>query len=436
MRKVISRGILLCCIAAAASSGLAPVAPAKAAAPFGKLNHIVVLMQENRSFDNYLGHLAAFDPTLGVEPEPTTGNQDAAGQTVVPFHQTSYCESADLDHSWTGAHNEWNGGLMNNFVRQNAVAADPTGSRAMGYYDQTDLPYYYDLFDHFAISDTYFSGAIGPTYPNRWYLLSATSFGHTANDIGTNPQTDYSQLSIFDELTAAGVSWKIYFSEVPFAVSYANVRNSYQAHLAPVQEFTADSAAGTLPQVAFVDPFFIGEVNTENDGHPPSNVQHDQQFVSGILASLFTSPNWADSAAFLTYDEDGGYYDHVAPPAAAVPDSFAPVEGGAFDHTGFRVPFAVISPFSKPHHVSSALPEDTTNPANPVFSNPAHIYSHTSITRTIEERFGLPAMTARDASSNDLSDLFDFSAPALATPPALAAATIDAQHQVACENQG
>src|SRR5437870_4740779 len=116
----------------AIAAGVAQTAPA--AVPFGKINHFVVLMQENRSFDHYFGHLKAYDPTLNVEPEPNTGNRGPKGALIRPFHQTHYCEIADLDHSWSGTHNEWNSGAMDGFATQNAVAKDPTGHRAMGYY--------------------------------------------------------------------------------------------------------------------------------------------------------------------------------------------------------------------------------------------------------------------------------------------------------------
>ncbi|MHB8671134.1 MAG: phospholipase C [Acidimicrobiales bacterium] len=432
MSRISSRTVRI--VAAAIALGVLLPGSAARAASFSQINHIVVLVQENRSFDNYFGHLKAYDPTLAVEPEPATGNPDAAGDIITPFHQTSYCEVSDLDHSWAGTHNEWDLGKMDGFVKQNAVPADPTGSRAMGYYDQTDLPFYYDLYDHFAISDTYFSSALDQTFPNRFYGLSATSFGHVANDFPTtNPPNDFTQPSIFNLLDNAGISWKVYFDEAPFAALYGYVRVHGAGHLFPSKQYTVDAAAGNLPQVSFIDPFYVGEVNTENDGHPPSNVQRDQLGASDVINALFTSPNWSDSALFITYDEHGGFYDHVPPPKAVLPDAIPPNEPGAFDHLGIRVPFVVVSPWAKSHYVSSALPVDLTTPSDPSYGTPQHIYSHTSVLKTIEERFGLPALTARDAASNDLSDLFDFSAPHFAVPPHLAPATLDPQHAIDCE---
>jgi phospholipase C len=183
--------------------------------PFAPISHMLVLMQENRSFDNYLGQLHAYQVakygSSDVEAEPATGNLDPSGNVIVPFQQTSYCEVEDLNHSWSGTHTEWDNGLMDNFAKVNAAStnslgqqADPTGRRAMGYYDQTDLPFYYDLYDKLAMSDTYFSSALTQTFPNRFYLLAGTSFGHTANDFATSP-SDWAPPNgtIFDSLDAA-----------------------------------------------------------------------------------------------------------------------------------------------------------------------------------------------------------------------------------------
>ena len=414
---------------------------AGAVVPFSKINHFVVVMQENRSFDHYFGHLKAYDPTLAVEPEPTTGNLAPNGALIKPFHQTSYCEVADLDHSWTGTHKEWNGGAMDGFAKQNAVAKDPTGHRTMGYYTQADLPYYYDLYDKFAISDTYFSSVLDQTFPNRFYLLSGTSFGHIRNDFPVppayNPLTDYSQKTIFERLDAKKISWRIYFNEVPFGFLYGYVRTHAVGHVFPITQYFVDAALGLLPQVSFVDPIFIATVNVENDEHPPANVQIGQKFVATVTNALMKSPSWHDSALILTYDEHGGFYDHMPPPAAPKPDAISPMlqpgdAPGEFDRLGIRVPFVVVSPWSKGHYVSSALPVSTSS-GDAVYATPGHVYSHTSILKTFEERFGLAALTARDAASNDLADFFNFTAPTFATPPTIKQAKIDLAHLLECE---
>ena len=382
------------------------------------IDHIVVLMQENRSFDHYFGQLhnegqrrAQAEPGNASNPDPT----NASAPPIAAFHKTKYCESADLDHSWNGTHKEYDGGRMDGFTAQNVDSTDPTGSRTMGYYDNNDLPFYYGLFSTFAISDRYFCSVLSQTFPNRFFLLAGTAFGHIANDLPMSP-TDFSQPTIFNLLDQAGVSWKIYLSEIAFALEFAYVRNHVPGNLVPVQDFMTDAQNGTLPQVSFVDPIFIGQANVENDEHPPSNVQVGQNFTAGIINALFASPQWSSSALFLTWDEHGGFYDHMPPPAACVPDDIAPMLGsgdepGAYDRYGIRVPVAVVSPFARPHYVSH------------------RIYDHTSILRFIETRFDLPALTRRDANADPMLRLFRFSRPSFAMPPTLPAAVIDQSQQ-------
>ncbi len=376
------------------------------------IDHIVVLMQENHSFDNYLGQLKNYDPTLDVEAEPAdASNPDPAnpgGPPIVAFHNTKLCESSDLDHSWDGTHAAWDGGKMDGFTARNVTPVDPSGSRAMGYYDETDLPFYYGLFDTFAMGDRYFSSLLGPTQPNRFYLYSGGSFGHISNGAPATGN-DFAAKTIYELLDEAGVSWKIYSSQIAYSAFFAYVRSNSRGRISPIANYYEDAAAGNLPMVAFVDPAFaeIG-ANAENDEHPPSNVQQGQHFVAGVIDSLMDGPDWSSSALFLEWDEHGGFYDHVPPPEAVPPDDIKPINGdGAFDRYGIRVPFVVVSPFSKQHFVSHV------------------VYDHTSILKFIETRFGLPSLTARDAAADPMLDLFDFANPPFAEPPTLPDAVID-----------
>ena len=387
-------------------------APEDGKSGIGKINHIVVLMQENRSADTYFGQLHS-EGQPAYKAEPTTGNPNplVSGATIVPFHKTSLCETSDLNHSWNGTHQEWNNGAMNGFTAANDIsstnadATDPTGSRTMGYYDQTDLPFYYSLYNTFATDDRYFASVLSQTYPNRFYALAATSFGHIRND--APPPGGWPQKTIFDLLGAANISWKIYYAQFPFGSFFSYVQQ-HMDHVAPISQYYADAAAGNLPAVSFVDPVFIGAPNTESDEHPSSNVQVGQNFVYSVYQGLRTGPNWPDSAMFLTYDEHGGFYDHVAPPPAVAPDAIAPMlqpgdTPGGFNQYGIRVPVVVISPYAKPHYVSHVVDD------------------HTSILRFIETRYGLPSLTARDAAADPMLHLFDFESPALLNPPSFAA---------------
>lgn len=389
------------------------------------VDHIVVLMQENRSADSYLGQLNA-QGQPGYEAQPTTGNPDPlnpTGPAIVPFHKTTYCETSDLNHSWSGTHQEWNNGAMNGFTAANSSGSnnadplDPSGTRAMGYYNQTDLPFYYGLYNTFATGDRYFSSVLSQTFPNRLYLYAGTSFGHIRNDV-----IGSTQKSVFELLDQNFVSWKIYGAQYP--LTYGSLLFKYVAdhktgHVFPISQYYADAAAGKLPGVAFVDPELLDKPNVQNDEHPVADVQLGQKFVADVTNALMASPNWSTSAMFLTYDEHGGFYDHVAPPAAVLPDATPPMlqpgdTAGAFDRLGIRVPIAVISPFSKSHFVSHVVD------------------SHTSILRFIEYRFGLPSLTNRDAQSDPMLDYFDFQNPHFMTPPTLPVATIDAAQLAAC----
>ena len=378
------------------------------------IKHVVVFMQENRSADSYFGHLNALQPAY--EAEPVTGNPNPNGPgTIVPFHNTNLCESSDLNHSWNGEHQAWDNGAMDGFTAANDSSSanpdgsDPNGARAMGYYTQADLPYYYSLYSTFATGDRYFQDVLGPTYPNRFYLLAGTSFGHIQND--NSPNGGYPNKTIFELLGNAHVSWKIYAASFPFGELFSYVLKNAKRHVFSISQYYLDAKHGRLPAVSFVDPNFLGTVNTETDEHPPSDVQVGQHFAYTIVTALEKSRDWRSSALFLTYDENGGFYDHVAPPAAVAPDAISPMlqpgdTAAAFNQLGPRVPVVVVSPFAKAHYVSHV------------------VHDHTSITRFIETRFSLPSLTARDAASNPMLEFFDFSTRTFKVPPSFPAPSV------------
>jgi phospholipase C len=384
------------------------------------IQHVVVLMQENRSADSHFGALST-QGQPNYEPEPATpGNPDPtnpSGPAILPFHKTNYCDVADLDHSWNGTHQEIDGGAMDGFTAANAVPADPTGHRAMGYYDQTDLPFYYKLYSTFATGDRYFASAPTQTFPNRLYLYAATSFGHIRNDV-----IESSQKSIFELLDSRSIPWHIYASgnQSYGSLFFSYVQHHAAGHVFPISQYFTDLNNNALPSVTFIDPGIDDNPQTENDEHPPADVQLGQKYVADAINALIASPEWASSAFFLTYDEHGGFYDHVAPPAAPKPDNIAPMlqpgdAPGAFDIYGVRVPEVTVSPYAKPAFVSHV------------------VHDHTSITRFIEDRFGLPNMTNRDLNADPMMEMFDFSTPALLNPPSMPAATIDAGQLATCE---
>jgi phospholipase C len=412
---------------------LDPGTPLGSAMP---IDHIVVVMMENHSFDNYLGHLNQYAHRTDVESAPDTANNvDSHGRTVPYAHADHLCV-LDPDHSWAGTHRAIDNGLMDGFAADNdgynqaslpATSTDPSlssGARTLTWYDERDLPFYYQLASTYAIADHYFAAVPGPTYPNRMFLLAATSFGQTQNvvpDLSAYPYPSY-PVSVLDELEQKGISWMLYAdaNSVPGAyVLHGGALYSMQRWKRPVvatiAQFQSDAAAGTLPQVAFVDPNLISEfmAGAGTDEHPPGDIQQGELFVSQVVQAVTTSPQWPHLALFVTHDEHGGFYDHVPPPQACAPDTIAPkldpgdTTQAGFDLEGVRVIFIAVSPYAKPSYVGH------------------HVYDHTSITRFIEQRFDLPALTARDANAETPTDLFDFSQAAFATPPTLTPPTVD-----------
>ena len=376
------------------------------------IDHIVVLMQENRSFDHYFGRLPAFGHRK-VKGLPRRASNPDADRTRVPaFHEERYCIE-DVAHSWNASHRQFNGGRMDGFV----VTNDPNGARAMGWYDESDLPYYYGLATTFAMADRFFCSLLGPTFPNRFYLLTATSDGRIRNDLDF-----FDRPSVFGQLDAAGVSWKVYQSDLVLELLLTDVTPDRLGQVVNIDQYFQDAAAGTLPQVSFVSPSFFGDVRTQTDEHPPANIQVGQRFASSVIGALIDGPQWPDSALLFTYDEHGGFSDHVRPPKACEPDDVPPKlrpgdTEARFDRYGFRVPLVVVSPWARPGHVSHRA------------------YDLTSVLRFIQTRFDLPALTRRDANARPLLELFDFSAPRLLHPPPLPAATVDPARAARCETE-
>jgi len=404
---------------------------------------IVVLMMENHSFDNYFGHLNKYANRTDIESAPdTTTNPDKVGANPGMMHAYQHAPhlcTLDTNHEWDGAHLEYDDGKNDGFFQANdgwsetglKGGADPmlkSGERALYWYDERDIPFYYKLASTFAIADHYHCSILGPTWPNRMYLSAATSFGKTSNvwpDLTGYefPAGAKGDAVIFDELERRHVSWGIYSDGPPgVGVVVGTTGGTRWSHRNDSLATFYDLAAkGQLPQVVFLDPTLGSDHPSTNDEHPPGQIQTGQKFTSDIVHALFKSPQWSKMALFITWDEHGGYYDHVPPPAACKPDDLAPqldmgsTAQGGFDRLGFRVPLIVVSPYAKKGYVGHAT------------------YDHTSITRFIETKFKVPALTARDANADPLTDLFDFGNAAFAAPPDIPVPTIDQTELNYCE---
>jgi phospholipase C len=395
------------------------------------IQNIVVLMQENHSFDTYMGHLYQYEnlTTADIDSAPDDStNPNSTGQPEPYMHGSELC-FADTDHSWHGSHEEWDNGKNDGFyITNNTGTGVNAGGRALWWYDQTDLPFYYSLYSTFAIADHYHCAILGPTWPNRSYLYCATSFGVTNSsswpDLSAFP-TVASNALVTDELLQRGVTWNFFSESSPglgVVLPLPGERYGYNP-VKTLDEFYAQAKAGTLPQVAFVDGNYVGEGPDGDDEHPPAQIQVGQNFMWKVITAVLSGPQWAHTAMFLTYDEHGGEFDHVPPPAACAPDDIAPILSGTdvgtvggFNQYGFRVPMVLISPYAKKNYVSHT------------------VYSHTSITRFIEAKFKVPALTARDANSDPLSDMFDWTAPPFVHPPTFPEPSVNQTELTYCES--
>ena len=405
------------------------------------IDHVVIVMMENHSFDAYLGmlpHVAGGRPAvdgLTVDSGGTVLNYNPAGPQgfIRSFHMPSSCQmESNPSQAWTATHLSVNGGRMDGFV-----LAPQCGDVSMGFWDQSDIPFYYSLASIFPPANRWFASAPAQTYPNRRFLYAATAYGLVAtitpgpNDPGPPNGT------IFDRLNTYGITWTNYATDLPEIAIIPSVLKNNPTHVAPIAKFYTDAAAGTLPNVSLVNPDFdvvdaIGSLPPNSpvppsvrangqDEENPANVNYGESFVAGVVNAVMQSPHWTQRNIMLIwcYDEHGGYYDHVHSPAAVAPDTIPPQLGptdvpGGYDIYGVRVPAVVVSPWSRSNYVSNA------------------VHDHTSILAFIETKWNLAPMTLRDANADDLLDFFDFSAPGFATPPALASPRNPAQTDLTC----
>ena len=480
------------------------------------LKHIIVVFQENRSFDHYFGVLP-YAPESPYHPASKAGggacgandhacvdgltcrmsgegtlscsdwNAHADGRRVHAWHAATRCIAPDLDHEWQGSHRDANFAhperaladpRNDGFVMQNDIMAPDThrtgpadGGRAMAWYDQTDIPFYYAIAERFAISDRYFSSLLGASDPNHAFHLTGSFFGHLTDEEKGPPRPDgYKPLqgTIYDLLNAHHVDWAESYQDVPEGAAYLRFTSitddsqndpHFIHHKDLLDRLKGTAGAKPLPSVVWVNARigYFDKGRTTNNEHPSSDIQRGQAWVSELLNDLRHGPYWKDSVVLITYDEGGGFYDHVKPPrapqgGARTPDGLEPgqcadassppasARPGAglhcgetgngttrdeilglcphydparpypancpsYDQLGFRAPLMVISPFARRAYVSHRIAD------------------HTSLLALIETRFLTGAdgktlhLTRRDQYAWTLEDMFDFKAsPSLNTP--------------------
>jgi phospholipase C len=335
-----------------------------ASADRSAISKIVVVLQENHTFDNYFGTYPGADGTAGKDLRvPATSG---GPPSVVPTHSPALSPPS-LNHNWATAHADYNGGKMDGFV----VAEGSPGT--MVYFDRGDLPRYWAAADQYVLCDRYFTSAMTESAPNHLFLVAGTCGGIQDDKVPTTIPFP----PIFEQLDAHGISWNVYGFRSWFEkFDYVQRTPGSTAKFRTAAAFAADLAAGNLSDVSWI----IGAAGGSE--HPPANVQLGEASVAdGVLNAVGTSPYWPSVAVFVTWDDFGGFYDHVAPPQV---DAFG---------YGFRVPCLVVSPFARPGFIDHVVND------------------HTSILKFIEVRHGLVALGPRDAAANDLSEAFDFTSP-------------------------
>ncbi len=445
-----------------------------------QIKHIVVLMMENHSYDNYLGMLTGRGDgfPLGDDGEPAVANNDTAGEPIRARHLSATGQRPQVpSQSWHATHHQWDEGKLQGFVTSTqvvvpaggdvdpALCAGPSAAVGMGYWTGEDLPFYYGLARTFPLADRWFSSCLGPTFPNRRFLIAGTA--HGLIDDAPSDLLDYPPAgTIFDLLSRHGISWANYH---PVAADQSRFRRylrhtrrmlrrrllsagraipgvtkdvqkdmqftadifpigigRYMRHVHSLDQFFADAEDGTLPAVSIVDPDFKN-YSEEN----PQDISKGESFAAEVINRVTHGQGWPHTLLIWVYDEHGGYYDHVPPPPAVPPDD---VEGRSltgspnkvqavlrlifpkkirsdenldegprrYDRYGIRVPAVIVSPFARPDYVCS------------------EVFDHTSVLKLVEQKWNLPPLTARDAAATSPLGALDLTAPpAFLQPPSL-----------------
>ena len=388
------------------------------------IDHIIILMKENRSFDHYFGTLSGVrgydDPTANkadggsVFRQKDVLNPDGH---VLPFRLDTLKTSAqrlhDLSHDWGPQHQAWNGGAMDNWIAAHRRAdGDADGPLTMGYHTRADLPYYYALADAFTICDGYFCSVFGPTNPNRYYLMTGTidPMGRHGGPAIDNRGRHYSWETYPERLDRAGITWRVYHDVDDYDCNMLKKFVQFQKAAPgsslfenamrdrPFEQLLQDLRTGNIPQVTWIVP---PAAVSEHPDYLPAAGEHHTNLV---LQALWSNPKlWAKTAVIINYDENDGLFDHVVPPTppSGTPDEFI---GGLPIGLGYRVPCLVISPFSRGGYVAGTT------------------FDHTSTLRLIEKRFGVEVANLskwRRDTCGDMTTAFGFGEPARRDVPRL-----------------
>jgi len=358
-------------------------------APTTPIKHFVVLLQENHTFDNYFGTYPGADGIprgVCMPVNPAHGPRPC----VRPFH-IGYRAIVDLDHSELSARHDLSGGKMDGFVGAQRLRSIDA-KQAMGYYNGSDLPFYWNMADRYVLFDHFFSSALGGSFINHVYWMA----GQTGNSSDSVPHGGLKVTTIFDRLQQAGLSWKVYVQNYDPSITYrtlrglANPNRASQAvwvplldiprfldnpalrpHIVDLSQYYRDLRDGTLPDVAYIAPSGASE-------HPPGSLATGQRFVRGLVNAMMASEEWSSSAFMMAYDDWGGWYDHVKPPHRDAHGD------------GFRVPAMLVSPYAREHVI---IHTDL---------------DFTSMLKFIEQNWRLRPLTRLDATAGSMMGAFNF----------------------------
>ncbi len=368
-----------------ASVARAAAAPARLPSPARSgIDHVVVVMMENRSFDHFLGWLPGADgKQAGLSYVDSTGASHSTFPLAPDFQGCSY---NDPDHSYDGSRVAWNNGACDGWLR-----AGKNDVYSIGYYKQADLPFMGHAAPTFTTCDRYFAPILAPTFPNRFYLHAGVT------DRLTNAFTRNYSTTIWDRLAAARVRGGYYCGNVNFLLLW---NQKYNSITHTYSRFYADCKSGKLPAFSLVDPnYTLDDTGPSsgigNDDHPHSDIRAGEYFLSTIYNAVVQSPAWPRTLLIVTFDEWGGFFDHVPPPAANDVDP-------RYMQRGFRIPCLLISPFARRGKVAHG------------------VYDHTSILKLVEWRWGLKPLSVRDREANNLANELDFSHRNLSAPKIVA----------------
>ncbi|MDG6901267.1 MAG: alkaline phosphatase family protein [Nitrososphaerota archaeon] len=346
------------------------------------IKHVVIIVEENHTFDNYFGTYPGANGLNGSVKVPLSPGQPA---TVSPFHIPGLTTAKDMCHTWNCAHVAYDNGRMDGFIQ-----ADGGSNLTMGYFDYRQIPYYWDYASQFVLMDNFYSSVMAPSLPNHLYLVAGQSGGLTGDArggmISFTSNLVYNSTfhfpSIVNQLNAKGISWKYYAGGYTFLnnwnpmPAFESIKSSQSmlSLIADPSSFAPDVKAGKLASVSWLMP----ETDIDSE-HPPYNVSLGEHAVVSAINTVMQSPYWNSTAIFLTFDDYGGWYDHVPPPQ---------VDGYGY---GFRVPCLVISPYARQGTID-------------------HFQSDfASILKFVETLYSLQPLSSRDAAASNMMEAFDFS---------------------------